>query len=36
LEAGNASAAHDSLDELINRYPASEAAAKAKARLGRK
>jgi tol-pal system protein YbgF len=36
LDAGNAAAAHDSLEQLISRFPASEAAAKAKARLGRK
>jgi len=36
LDAGNANAAHDSLEELIAHYPASDAAAKAKARLGRK
>jgi len=36
LDAGDAAAAHDALEELISRYPVSEAAAKAKARLGRK
>jgi len=35
LEQGDTKAAHQTLEDLLNRYPASEAAGKAKARLGR-
>lgn len=35
LEQGDTRAAHQTLEDLLNRYPASEAAGKAKARLGR-
>ena len=35
LEQGDAKAAHQTLEDLLNRYPGSEAAGKAKVRLGR-
>ena len=36
LEQGDTVGAHQSLEDLINRYPGSDAAAKAKVKLGRK